>query len=148
MSQLLALIKEAIQFVMGLKTAARQLLAVLLILLTIALITIYGLYKEIRRIEASIPVLIAAAVEVESKQSTAIIAVLNNKIESLEKAVSDEKREKYDFVKNLLDEQKRLNSKGLEVDKTQKRLARINRGHVNVIKKDAKQLIDVIQKQK
>jgi len=134
-----------VKFISSLNTAAKQLIAVLLVGWMIFLSAIGVLYREIRNTEERTKKEKNEEIVQIRKEYTLVIEDLQKDNDKLREEITTTKREQYDFVANLYQEQKSLNIKATEADKTLGKIARINRRHVNSIKKDANDLIEVTQ---
>lgn len=139
------LITRGFKFIMSLKTAAQQLLAVLLIIIIVLAVWVVNLYQEVRIMEVESRKREIAAVAAVRSEWAKDKQVDQKEIAGLRVELKNEKKERLTFVTDLWQDQKRLNNTAEVVNETQRRLANENRRHVNVIKKDAKELIEKIK---
>lgn len=137
-----------VKFISGLNTAAKQLIVVLLVGWMLFLAAIGVLYREVRNTEERGRKERIEEVASIRKEHAVVIASLQRDNDELRDEITTIKKDQYDFVNSLYQEQKSLNNKATETDKTLGRIAKINRRHVNSIKKDANDLIEVTRKSK
>ena len=135
-----------VKFISGLNTAAKQLIVVLLVGWMLFLAAIGVLYREVRNTEERGRQERIEEVANVRKEKDVVIASLQRDNDELRSEITTIKKDQYDFVNSLYQEQKSLNTKATETDKTLGRIAKINRRHVNSIKRDANDLIEVTKK--